>query len=391
MISLKNYNRQAGRMVVAVAMLAATIVSSFLPALAWAAQTTERSIEMSSSSKGATGVSYRINFTPATTAAGFIVEFCTDSPLIGAACDDPSSTMNLASVGFSSPVTAATGVESGGSKRVAVTVPLTGGTPVSAVLTGITNPTAGGTNGALYARITTYANMGATSYTDAEHIGTVVDQGSVALSLTDTIGVTAAVLETMTFCVSAPNVGGTNPIGDNCAGAIAPTIEIGETSGSVKALSTSAVSTGDIFTQLSTNASGGAVVALKSTAAGCGGMKLVGGPNGNCYIAPATGAFTGGTPRFGVLVDTDAGTDGSSPNGTVQAINGYNDTTYLMNYNGTDESTGVTSTYGDPIFDTDGAPVNHKAMKLTFGASINNQTPAGKYAADLSLIATGTF
>jgi hypothetical protein len=30
-------------------------------------------------------------------------------------------------------------------------------------------------------------------------------------------------------------------------------------------------------------------------------------------------------------------------------------------------------------------------MKITFGASIANDTPAGKYSADLSLIATGKF
>ena len=383
--SVGAYNRQTSRMVVGLALVAAMIVSSFLPALAWAAQTTERSIEMSSSSKGATGVSYRVNFTPVTNAAGFIIEFCTDSPLIGAACTEPASTMNLTSVGYVAPVTAVTGVQSGGSKRVAVTVPLTGGTPVSAVLTGITNPTAGGTNGVLYARITTYADMGSTGYTSATVLGTVVDQGSVALSLTDTIGVTAAVLETMTFCVASVS------LDDTCSNAAAnpPTIEIGETVGSVKALSTTDVSTGDIFTQLSTNASRGAVVSLKSTVAGCGGMRLVGGPNGNCYITPAAADFTFGNPKFGLKVDE--GTDGTGANGTIQAINGYNDTTYLLNYDGVDESDGVTSTYGDPIFDTDGGPVNHKAMKLTFGASINNQTPAGRYSADLSLIATGTF
>ncbi len=30
-------------------------------------------------------------------------------------------------------------------------------------------------------------------------------------------------------------------------------------------------------------------------------------------------------------------------------------------------------------------------MTLTFGASANNSTPAGNYANDISLIATGTF
>ncbi len=378
-------DRQLSRMVTALALVAALIISSFLPALAWAAQTTERSIEMSSSSKGATGVSYRINFTPEANAAGFIVEFCTDSPLIGAACDDPNTTMNLGSVGYSAPVTAVTGVETGGSKRVAVTVPITGGTPVSAVLTGITNPAAGGTAGVLYARVTTYANMGSTGYTSATAPGTVVDQGSVALALTDTIGVTAAVLETMTFCVSG------GAIGDNCAGVTSPALELGETSGTVKALAAGVVSSGDIYAQLSTNASRGAVVSLKSDTTNCGGLLLVGGTGDTCHI-PATGTAdiitNNPTAAFGVKVDNEA--DGTNPNGTILPVAPYNDTTYAMDFQ-TGNGSGVTSTYGDAFFNTNGEPVNAKNVKLTFGATVTNQTPAGRYAANLSLIATGTF
>ena len=86
MISLKTYNRQAGRMVVAVALLAATIVSSFLPALAWAAQATERSITMGSSAPSATNVGYQINFKAVGAAGAVAVEFCSNTPLIGEAC-----------------------------------------------------------------------------------------------------------------------------------------------------------------------------------------------------------------------------------------------------------------------------------------------------------------
>lgn len=385
MTSFKLFNQRSVSVVALFGVLLSTVASAVVPTLAFAAQVTERSVEMSSSVKGATGVSYEINFKPAAAGAGFIVEFCTDSPLIGAACDDPGSTMNLGSVGFVAPVTAVTGVESGGSMRVAVTVPLTANTPVSATLTGITNPTAGGTNGVLYARITTYANMSSTGYTSATSLGSVVDQGSVALALTDNIGVTADVLETMTFCVSKV------AIGDSCAGVEAPTIAIGELTGTVRALSSAVVSTGDIFTQLSTNASKGAIVSLKSDVSGCGGMRLVGGANGNCYIAPALQTnITFGQAKFGLIANAE--TDGTNPNGTFQIVpaSGYDDEDYALNYAG-DELTGVTSTYGDPLLNTAGGPVNNKNMKLTFGASITNQTPAGRYAANLSLIATGTF
>ena len=57
----------------------------------------------------------------------------------------------------------------------------------------------------------------------------------------------------------------------------------------------------------------------------------------------------------------------------------------------TDNSTGVTSTYGSPFLNTAGAKANNMNMQLTFGASTNASVPAGNYSADLSLIATGTF
>ena len=89
----------------------------------------------------------------------------------------------------------------------------------------------------------------------------------------------------------------------------------------------------------------------------------------------------------GAVTDTDA-----SSNGTLRATpaTGYNNTTYVFNYDATN-ATGVTSTYGDAILDTDSAPVNGKNMELTFGASVTNNTPAGLYATDLSMIATGKF
>ncbi len=378
--SVGTIDRQLSRMVVALALVAAMIISSFLPALAWAAQVTERSIQLSSSTKSAASVSYKVQFTPVASAGAILVDFCSNSPLIGSTCTAPTGMSATSAASTSAGVTAVAGSTS----KFIVSIPMSGGTPVSVDVTGITNPSGVGT---MYGRILTYADATAAAgyTTNGTVLGSSVDSGSVALSITENVNISAAVLETMTFCVASIS------ITDNCANAAAnpPTIEIGETTGSVKALSTSTVSTGDIFTQLSTNASGGAVIRLKSAATGCGGMKLVGGPNGNCYITPATADFGSNTPRFGLKVA--AGTDGTSPNGTIQAANGYNATTYLLNYDAVDESDGVTSTYGDEIINTDGAPVNHKAMKLTFGAGINNQTPAGKYTADLSLIATGTF
>lgn len=385
MTSFKLFNQRSVSVVALFGVLLSTVASAVVPTLAFAAQVTQRSIAMSSSAKGATSVSYDIKFKAVQAATGgFIVDFCTDSPLVGTSCAAPTGMVTTGATNGGG----ATSV-SGADGRLTVTKAITANEEVEVTVGGITNPTAAGTAGVLYARIVTYDTLG--NYVSPTDLGVHRDTGAVAVALTDSIGVTAAVLESMTFCVSAP-VAGENPIGDSCAGAVNPSIVIGELSGTVRALSSTARSTGDIYTQLSTNASRGAIVNIKSDAAGCGGMLLIGGVAGNCHITPAlTGGITAGQARFGLIAA--AVTDGTGANGTFQVVpaSGYGDTNYALNYNGTDESTGVTSTYGDPLLNTNGGPVNNKNMKLTFGASVTNQTPAGQYAANLSLIATGTF
>src|SRR5690606_27959110 len=131
---------------------------------------------------------------------------------------------------------------------------------------------------------------------------------------------------------------------------------------------------------------------LKSDAAGCGGL-INSSKKDDCFIGPVTSAlsatFDAGDALFGLKVVADADPDsGSKSSGVFQIrpLSGYNDTTYLLNYDDEEES-GVTSVFGDPILDTNGAPASNKNKKLTFGASISNDTPAGKYSANMSLIA----
>jgi hypothetical protein len=154
-------------------------------------------------------------------------------------------------------------------------------------------------------------------------------------------------------------------------------MELGE--GTPKALDASATSTGIIYNQLSTNAIGGATVKMK-TNNDCGGLKRAGASV--CDIAPvatSTDAIAPGTAKFGLKV-TGAGF-------TVAA--NYNGSNYGFNYAG-DDSTGVTSAYGDTVYSSAG-PVDDEEATMNFAASINSTTPAGKYQASLNLIATGTF
>lgn len=365
--------------VIAVLGLLVTFVTS---AAVSAAQVTERSIALTSSSAAATGVSYDVAFTSAGAAGAFVIDFCSNSPVIGQSCTAPTGfnagTATSATSGF-------TDVDPLDANTVVVTGTIGASAAISVALNGITNPT---TAGPLYARIVTYDTKAhAQAYTSTDLITGNIDDGGVAISITNTVGVAGAVLESMTFCVSRQTITA------NCASAAAypPVLTLGETVGDTTALSADAVSSGSIYTQISTNAASGAVVSLKSGAIGCGGLKRAGAPAA-CDILPAlTGGVAQGEAKFGVKTSTATGT-GTSPTGAFQPVtgSGYNDTTYALNYVA-GNATGVTSTFGDPFLDTDGAPVNNKNMALTFGVSVTNSTPAGLYSADLSLIATGKF
>ncbi len=380
MNSFRLLDRRTGYFAAAVAMLFATII----PALVSAAQVTERSIALSSSSADANGVSYQVNFKAVQAAGAFVVDFCSDSPILGQTCTPP--------VGFDVTNVSTTGdfTASDLDTNTAMVVgAIAEDENVSVSLAGINNPT---NDGPLYARIVTYtADTIADGYTSADPDvdGTHLDDGGVAISITDTVGVQGAVLETLTFCVSAavPT--------QNCGGVTSPVLELGQDVGDgKKALTAGVLSTGNLFTQISTNAASGAIVSLKSNALNCGGLLRAGALSA-CDITPALtgGTITGGQAKFGVLAASATDPTGAgTPTGTFQTANGstYNATTYELDYVA-GNATGVTSVYGDPILDTDDAPISNKNMQLTFGASISSVTPAGLYSADLSMIATGKF
>lgn len=386
MTSFKLFNRRAGSLFAVAAIVLSAAMPALVPAFASADQVTTRSIELSSSAKSATNTTYRVNFTSVAAAGAFVVDFCSNTPLVGEACTAPTG---LDVTNAASTTSGFTDVADLDTNTVRVTGTIGAAANISVAITGIDNPTV---TGPLYARIVTFTDAtDANGYTSAnpDVVGAHIDEGSVALSITEKIGVSAAVLESMTFCVSKAI-----PTKD-CTGVTAPTLELGEdVGGGVIALSSSALSTGDLYAQISTNAAGGAIVSLKSNATSCGGL-LRAGASGACNIGPGgtTGTIAAGDAKFGVKAAAAADpVDATNPSGTFQVKSGtsYDGTNYRLNYvagNGT----GVTSTYGDPILDTDNTTVNNRNMKLTFGASISNSTPAGRYSADLNLIATGKF
>lgn len=383
MRSFKLLERRARYILAAIGLLSLGVVAPF----ASAAQITQRSVALSSSTKSATGVSYAFTFTATQTGGAVVAQFCSNTPLVGQDCTAPT--------GFTSAgATASGGATISGTPTankviVAKTVAASSNT---FTLGNITNPSSAGS---LYVRIVTYEDTSdAGSYSaNGQTLGSAEDQGSVALSITDNIGVTGDVLETMTFCVSK-----TVDILKGCTGSLdAPTLEIGELNGAVRALSSGAISTVDVLTQISTNAVGGAVVSLKSNTTTCGGLSRVGAASfaAGCGV-PAQASMSGdiaqGTAGIGIkgATATSETANGGVATGDYALETDYSTSAYRMRY-ASDNSSGVTSTYGDPILNTAGAPASNKEMTLTFGATISPNTPAGRYTANYSLIATGTF
>lgn len=349
--------------------LFALVAATLLPTLASAAALTERSIQLSSSITGATNVTYTVNFTATTAATAFTVEFCSNSPLASDACTAPGGFDATAAASATTGFTTVTG----STNSITDTGTIAANANVSVAFTGINNPTTAGT---LYARISTTGG----------------DNGGVAMNINDGVNVSGSVMESMTFCASSDNL--SQAAYANCKGTpSAPSLKLGQTVGSTVALDAGDISTGTIYTQVSTNAQHGAVVSIKSGSLTCGGLLLA-GDSTDCYI-PATNVtdLAAGTAGIGIKTGTSVVTSGvTGTPGTLEPVSasGYNTSTYRLNY-AANNSTGVTSTYGDPILDTASAPVNSMNMPLTFGATVSSTTPAGNYSADYSMIATGTF
>jgi hypothetical protein len=381
MNSFRILDRQVRRIVAAVVLLSATVMPALVPALVSAETVTSRSVELSSSTKDASNVTYNVHFTTVASSTGaFAIDFCTTAA-IGDTCT-VSSGFSTSGVSTSGAYTVSA-INSNKGVKVVLDSAVNGGTAVSVDLKNIHNPT---NAGVMYARIVTYTDGtapgsgGNWNYTDPATLGSYLDAGAVALTITDGFSVSGSVLESLTFCASAPGAGNSNPITSGCGGTLtAPNVVLG-----TNGVLTTTLSEGTIYTQLSTNAAHGAVVSLKNSTTG-GGLKRVEATDSDIKPMSTAGAFSGGDAKFGLKLGNLGATTGS-----IVKSGNYDTTNYYMGY-ASNGSTGVTSAYGDPIYNTGGNPVSDGSADLTFGANISNVTPAGNYSAALGLIATGTF
>jgi len=379
--SFRVLSQRTGRMATLAALVVATLGQAVLPALASADGVTSRSITLSAATADASGVTYKVSFTAATGVGAYIVEFCSDSPVFGQTCTAPGG-FSAASAALGADGTTATAV-TGSANKLVVTNTIAAAGSVTDTFTGIHNPTLAGV---LYARIITFDDAtNAAAATSDDDTGST-ESGSVAISITNDVSVSGAVQESMQLCASAA------AMTTNCAGATAPSLKLANANGALD----STLLTVPLYTQISTNASAGAVVSLKSDAAACGGLHRVGDAydTSHCFIKPSSTTVADGSGLFGLKLSADDTSDATQ--GTFQKHTGsvYDTTNYKMGFDSahpTAPESGVTSVYGDQILDTNGAPANSRNMTMTFGASASNMTPAGTYQTKLSLIATGTF
>jgi hypothetical protein len=376
---------RAGYSVAAVVLSAAATLPVLVPQSAGAAQLSARFIKLSSSANGATDTVYSVGFTPTVTTAikGIVVEFCSNSPIIGDACTALSGAgfnTNFASLvlanqtnisGFTVDTTNSTSSRvillNGAGGAVATTpatVDLGTGTASS---DGLTNPTT--TNTTFYARIFTYnSTAGAQAYASATP-GAHIDDGGIALSTAAQLTVTAKVQETLVFCVY------TNA---NCAGG-GTAVTLGDANGVLSNTATSYQSTAKF--QLASNAQTGVNVRMKGdvlcrVAGSCVSSANTITSQGTTCTADST---TTTVEQFGFRIAT-AGT-------SVTAAVPYN----CSAGNHTFDTANVNTTFGQSIATT--AAPNDPTVDTTmeFSAKSATTTEAGIYTSTLTFIATGTY
>jgi len=421
-------NLRAARRV-AYAMAAVLLFATGLPLLnsgsAGATQLSSRSITMSDSSisgtsitsgvGSGTNVTYQITFTATHQASSMVIDFCALDPIINdncgsiAAMDTTTATLtNVTSTGQVGVAGNNWSVTDGTDQVKLADDGVSGhdiqaGSTQTFELNGITNTT---TVGTFYARMYTYADNSwgstTTAYVSPTSIGDFKDYGGIALSTTNVITITARVQESLTFCVTAadPNTWS----GPDCTAtevaANPPALTLGHGSPTL-VLDSSRVDAAPVWTQLSTNATHGAVINMRNSNLTCGGLSADNGAT--CAIPPINAGATGvsamaaGTAAFGLFVQTYTPTVGIGTIGSVAPTANYNDGTHVTIptsvWYGMDDTTAnnnVTSTYGSTVASTTG-PVYRADDEYYFAATSALTTPAGIYTANLTLVATGTF
>jgi len=372
---------------------AVVLVAALLPVLAntasAVAQVTSRSITMSTSAPSATNVTYTTTFTPASTTTNpdYIVDFCSNDPLVGDSCTATAGTdvPNMSSAAVSGFTVTTIGSNRG--IKLTGTNTYTSGTPKTLTITGVTNPSNTGT---FYARILVYANGGAGANTSASP-GAYVDYGGVALSTASNISITAKVFETLSFCVFQTSCG------------TAPSLTLGDPTTGALSTSTAYINSNAKYT-LATNAGSGVTVFMRGTTLcrpGNAGSCTTGTANAYTITSQKPSAATFSTPgseQFGMCADVTGNTSSlaatapyiDTANGCHSLTTGTYSGTSLFGFDDDTTSGGTNFSGGSQVLSAPGAVTSYTGG-FTFAANIANTTEAGIYQTSLNMVATSTF
>ena len=388
-------------------------------------QLTNRSIDMSasqtSSGSGRDGgdsfgqnVSYTVAFDLAqahSNLEGVVVQFCSDSPIIGDSCTEANGSIGLDLTGVTvsaNTLGGSTDVDPsgwtvGGDADTFILSDATGlagsiGDTVAFDIDGITNPTSAGT---FYARILTYIDSTvATSYA-AGTPGANVDDGGIALSVANELTITARVQEVLEFCIGTETASTIGPVtGDDCTDVAGTDLSLDVVdSGSIA--TTSTIDTpNDGIALVRTNAANGAVMYYKAEQDTSSGQLKIAGATCNgtnlddpCFNSVGTtrSAITAGTENFGVALKERITTTG----GATDAI------TCDAEYQG-DGTAGCTGAVAgnnyawddSGAFDTlasSAGPVDDELVALEFAATASPTTPTGFYTVTANFVTTATY
>lgn len=356
-----------------------------------AATVSTRSIQMSTSAQGATGVTYTVTFTPSgTSVQSLILDFCdsASTPITGASCATSAGVPDFTSATVSSTfmTSLSAGTKGLGQIKLTGSAASTVSTAQTITISNVTNPTSAaqttctsvlGTGCTFYGRVYTFSNATYGTYSSATSVGNPVDTGGFALATSQSITITATVKESLTFCVSK-----TQPSSACTSGVAAPALVLGH--GTPVALDNTAVDSDSAYFGCSTNANGNVVIRIKGTVLTSPSSNTIAAVNAGGSAGPYS--ITAGTAAFGLRIGTVSGTDysasGVSPTAKYNSATQYSwDTTSASN------NTGLGA--GDQIATV--TPATDAWAKMNFAATAALTTPAGIYTASESLIATGTF
>jgi hypothetical protein len=395
---LQNLQQSARRsfLVFFAILFVTALATQLLPSVASATgQITTRSITLGSSAPS-TATTYKLTFTPVTTAQELIVDFCANDPLITDTCTFAAGTVPTVASPVSSLGTAAA-VGSGSPVHTIKVTGLTetGGSPFTITFTsGVTNPT---TATSFYARVLTSATGGATQYVPANTSGNTptlgtspapTDSGGIALTTAANISVTSKVFETLAFCVFQTSCG------------TPPALTLGDPTTGALSVANAYVNNNAQYT-LATNAGSGVGVTMTGTTLCRPGGTCTTGANAFTISAVGNTAAVKavGTEQFGMCVDTTGATGGlvaTVPySDTVNACHtglttGIYAGTSNFGFNDSASAGGSNNAAGTSLLTSTGA-VSSYTGTFAFLGDIAATTEAGLYTTSLNLVATGTF